>query len=62
MNDIKVLKFGTIREDGETLILDGFEFEIDETKPVSSAGMLYAISVYLNKYKNIKITLDDDNE
>jgi len=59
MNDIKVLKFGTIKEDGETLILDGFEFEIDETKPVYSGAMLYAISVYLNKYKNLKIKFED---
>ena len=58
MNDIKVLKFGTIKEDGETLILDGFEFKIDESKPVSSAALLYAISVYLNKYKNLKINLE----
>ena len=60
MSEVKVLKFGTIREEGEDLIVSGFEFELAETKSISSTNVLYAISVYLNKYKKLKIRLEEE--
>ena len=73
MSNLKILKFGTIKEEDGSLITEGFEFEIDDIhdiKSITSTDILYAISVYLNKYKGLRVSdistndpiLDKNNE
>ena len=59
MSNLKIIKFGTIKEEDGNLITEGFEFEIDDIddiKLITSTDILYAISVYLNKYKGLRVS------